>query len=219
MRIYFLISTLLRTGKWLLSCNIIEPCSSMRRSIIHYPTSVTAFHKLMPPQQAAGGCGLLHHQSLCIRGGCTTTAFITHTCPSTPRNNHRLYSEGPQDPSTASVYTPPPTSGPIKQAANGEKGKPDIKALLSLVIGEIVLGFLAIPIGHLMNVNPLATLSFQGLPRTFRLGFLLTFPALCLHKASGQTIDEMLKSSLDMIFGDLISKCHKMKICVMMRLQ
>jgi len=84
---------------------------------------------------------------------------------------------------------------------------PNYKTIAALIGGELLLGLLAFPLGHLFKINPLATAkAAMGFGPLLAVSALLTLPALLLHFASGSEIEDMLRESLEGIFGSDTAK-------------
>jgi len=93
---------------------------------------------------------------------------------------------------------PPPSSSPLS---------PNYKTIAALLGGELLLGLLAFPVGHFFKINPLATAKApMGFGPLLAVSALLTLPALLLHFASGREIEDMLRESLEGIFGSETAK-------------
>lgn len=84
-----------------------------------------------------------------------------------------------------------------------------MRAVLTLLVGELLIGALGLPLGKYFSVDPFATLLTIPAAESVLKGALLTLPLLVFHFLSGRDIDAMLKEGLKEVFGDKLGKgCH-----------
>ncbi len=115
-----------------------------------------------------------------------------------------LFQQQQQGDDPSGAFAPVPVPPPPSKT-------PNYKTIAALVGGELLLGLLAFPLGQAFKVNVWGGLvasakAAAGVGPLLAVSALLTLPALLLHFASGDEIEEMLKASLEGIFGSETSK-------------
>ncbi|EWM29340.1 abortive infection protein [Nannochloropsis gaditana] len=131
----------------------------------------------------------------------TTTSRTGFPC----QKRQPLFQQKPPDSEAPSPEVTPSDQPSIPPPAIPRS--PNYKTIAALVAGELLLGLLAFPLGHVFKINPLATAkAASGFGPLAAVSALLTLPALLLHLTSGREIEDMLRESLEGIFGSDTAK-------------